>query len=227
MYFFIDIIKTYSVVLSNSAGFPPTIVNGSTLLVTTLPAATTAPSPTVTPFKIIELKPIQHLFSIITGLFSTFVQSFFPCRQFITSIFRSSHLSGCALVSISVHPHEIRMSSFNSILLLANKVVSWPINTRFPIIILTSGLYIIIWQARIQSEPIMRFDLPSQPGGKLTVNLVRSQLLPTTNDPSLVCFASGLTGKTDLYIFLNAFIGTFRLSYTALPQNRYAYHRKY
>jgi hypothetical protein len=38
--------------LINFAGFPPTIENGSTLLVTTLLAATIEPSPTTTPIAI-------------------------------------------------------------------------------------------------------------------------------------------------------------------------------
>jgi len=49
------------------AGFPATIVQGGTSFVTTDPAPTIEPSPIVTPFKIIELKPIQTLLHIFTG----------------------------------------------------------------------------------------------------------------------------------------------------------------
>ena len=49
------------------AGLPPTNEYGGTLLVTTLPAATIVPSPTVTPFKIIAFAPIHTLSSITTG----------------------------------------------------------------------------------------------------------------------------------------------------------------
>jgi hypothetical protein len=41
------------------AGTPPTMVNGSTSLVTTAPAAMIAPFPIVTPGKIIDLGPIK------------------------------------------------------------------------------------------------------------------------------------------------------------------------
>src|SRR6266480_5332537 len=50
-----------------TAGFPATTVFGSTLLVTTDPAATTEFSPIVTPFKITAFMPIQTLFAIFTG----------------------------------------------------------------------------------------------------------------------------------------------------------------
>ena len=43
------------------AGTPPTIVRGSTSCVTTAPAATTAPSPMVTPCRIVAFDPIQTL----------------------------------------------------------------------------------------------------------------------------------------------------------------------
>ncbi len=41
------------------AGTPPTMVFGSTSFVTTAPAATTAPSPMVTPARTVALAPIQ------------------------------------------------------------------------------------------------------------------------------------------------------------------------
>ena len=53
------------------AGLPATIVHGGTSFVTTEPAPTTAPSPIVTPFKIIQLKPIQTLLDIFTGAIFT------------------------------------------------------------------------------------------------------------------------------------------------------------
>ena len=43
----------------NFAGFPPTIVQGSTSETTTLPAATTAPSPTLRPGMTIARPAIQ------------------------------------------------------------------------------------------------------------------------------------------------------------------------
>ena len=49
------------------AGFPATTVFGSTLFVTTDPAATTEFSPIVTPFRITAFMPIQTLFAIFTG----------------------------------------------------------------------------------------------------------------------------------------------------------------
>src|SRR6266516_75755 len=49
------------------AGFPATIVHGGTCLVTTLPAPTMAPSPIITPFRIIARVPIHALSAIITG----------------------------------------------------------------------------------------------------------------------------------------------------------------
>lgn len=49
------------------AGFPPTIALGSTSRVTTLPAATIAPSPIVTPFSTIEPNPIHTFDAIITA----------------------------------------------------------------------------------------------------------------------------------------------------------------
>src|SRR6266480_6859355 len=54
-------------VLTTCAGFPATIVFGSTLFVTTAPAATTERSPIVTPFKITAFIPIQTLSPIFTG----------------------------------------------------------------------------------------------------------------------------------------------------------------
>ena len=49
------------------SGLPQTIVQGSTSLVTTLPASTIAPSPIVTPGIIIALEKIKTLSSILTG----------------------------------------------------------------------------------------------------------------------------------------------------------------
>src|ERR1041385_314571 len=49
------------------AGFPATTVFGSTLFVTTDPAATTEFSPIVTPFKITAFIPIHTLSAIFTG----------------------------------------------------------------------------------------------------------------------------------------------------------------
>ena len=49
------------------AGFPPTIVQGSTSFVTTLPASTIAPSPIFTPGIIIALEKINTLSSIFTS----------------------------------------------------------------------------------------------------------------------------------------------------------------
>ena len=54
-------------VLTTCAGFPATIVFGSTLFVTTAPAATTEFSPIVTPFKMTAFMPIQTLSAIFTG----------------------------------------------------------------------------------------------------------------------------------------------------------------
>src|SRR5213076_772031 len=53
--------------LTTIAGFPATTEFGSTLLVTTEPAATTEFSPIVTPFKITAFMPIQTLSPIFTG----------------------------------------------------------------------------------------------------------------------------------------------------------------
>ena len=44
------------------AGFPPTIEHGATSFITTLPAAIIAPSPTLTPPRIIAPCPIQTSF---------------------------------------------------------------------------------------------------------------------------------------------------------------------
>ena len=49
------------------AGFPPTIVQGSTSFVTTLPASTIAPTPIVTPGIIRALEKTKTLSSILTG----------------------------------------------------------------------------------------------------------------------------------------------------------------
>ena len=54
------------------AGMPPTTVNGGTSLVTTAPAAMTAPSPICTPCNIIALGPIHALFpTLIPPTFET------------------------------------------------------------------------------------------------------------------------------------------------------------
>lgn len=50
------------------AGIPATIVYGATSCVTTAPAATTAPSPMCTLWRIMVCEPIQALSSITTGL---------------------------------------------------------------------------------------------------------------------------------------------------------------
>src|SRR6476619_1599462 len=50
-----------------TAGFPATTVFGSTLLVTTDPAATTEFSPMVKPFRITAFIPIHTLSQILTG----------------------------------------------------------------------------------------------------------------------------------------------------------------
>ena len=49
------------------AGTPPTSVLGGTSLVTTDPAATTALSPIETPGRMLQQRPIQTLFPIVTG----------------------------------------------------------------------------------------------------------------------------------------------------------------
>lgn len=54
------------------AGLPATSENGKTSCVTTEPAATTAPSPMVTPFKIRELHPIHTFFPMTTGAVCSF-----------------------------------------------------------------------------------------------------------------------------------------------------------
>ena len=53
--------------LINLAGLPPTILKASTSRVTTEPAATTAPSPIVTPLSIMALEPIHTLSCIVMG----------------------------------------------------------------------------------------------------------------------------------------------------------------
>src|SRR5438067_10467781 len=57
---------------TKTAGFPATTVFGSTLFVTTEPAATTEFSPIVTPFKITAFIPIQTLSEILTGALFSF-----------------------------------------------------------------------------------------------------------------------------------------------------------
>lgn len=49
------------------AGTPPTVAEGGTLLVTTAPAATVAPSPTSTPARITLEAPSHTSISIWTG----------------------------------------------------------------------------------------------------------------------------------------------------------------
>ena len=53
------------------AGTPATTEYAGTFLLTTLLAATTAPSPIVTPGSIVALSPIQTFFPIVTGPFVT------------------------------------------------------------------------------------------------------------------------------------------------------------
>lgn len=50
------------------AGLPATMVSGETSRVTTLPAPTTALSPTVTPGRMVEPAPIQARLPMWTGL---------------------------------------------------------------------------------------------------------------------------------------------------------------
>ena len=49
------------------AGIPPTMVNGATSFVTTAPAATTAPSPIVTPGRIVDRLATYARSPITTG----------------------------------------------------------------------------------------------------------------------------------------------------------------
>ena len=56
-----------SIFLISLAGTPPTIVFGSTSFVTTAPAATTAPSPIVTPASTVALDPIHTFLPIWIG----------------------------------------------------------------------------------------------------------------------------------------------------------------
>ena len=53
------------------AGLPATTENGGTSLETTVFAAMTAPSPMVTPGRIVALSPIHTLLPIITGPLDT------------------------------------------------------------------------------------------------------------------------------------------------------------
>jgi len=53
-----------SIFLMSLAGMPPTIVFGATSFVTTAPAATTAPSPMVTPASTVALAPIHTFLPI-------------------------------------------------------------------------------------------------------------------------------------------------------------------
>src|SRR5205085_2101283 len=53
--------------LTTAAGLPATTTFGSTVFVTTAPAATTEFSPMVTPFKMTAFIPIQTLSQIFTG----------------------------------------------------------------------------------------------------------------------------------------------------------------
>lgn len=53
------------------AGVPPAIARGGTFLVTTAPAATIAPSPMVTPLRMVARAPIQTLSPMMTGALMT------------------------------------------------------------------------------------------------------------------------------------------------------------
>src|SRR5436309_11608226 len=57
---------------TTTAGFPATTVFGSTLLVTTDPAATTEFSPMVTPLRMTAFMPIQTLSPMMTGAVTSF-----------------------------------------------------------------------------------------------------------------------------------------------------------
>ena len=58
-----------SIFLISLAGTPPTIVFGSTSFVTTAPAATTAPSPIVTPARTVALAPLHTFLPIWMGAY--------------------------------------------------------------------------------------------------------------------------------------------------------------
>src|SRR5262249_49388741 len=83
------------------AGVPPATVQSGTSLVTTDPAATTAPSPIVVPFHTMTLNPSQALSRMVTGAIGTRSQSLRaaappaparnPSRQRVTSPARSLH----------------------------------------------------------------------------------------------------------------------------------------
>ncbi len=64
-----------SICLTTHAGFPAATVHGGTSFVTTAPAATTAPSPTVTPFNMIVFIPTHALSHIRIGFVRTTDQS--------------------------------------------------------------------------------------------------------------------------------------------------------
>ena len=70
------VVRTYAVACAGRvpigrAGTPPTIASGGTSRVTTAPAATTQPRPSVTPGRIVARVPIQTLSSMTTGRVST------------------------------------------------------------------------------------------------------------------------------------------------------------
>src|SRR3954471_7165073 len=67
---------SFTVLRSTRAGFPATMVWGATLLVTTLPAPTSAPSPISTPHRIVDPDPIEADLRTMVG---TTVQSAAVC----------------------------------------------------------------------------------------------------------------------------------------------------
>ena len=66
---------------------PATNVIGGTFFVTTAPAATIAPAPISTPFRIITLTPIHASSQIIVGLISTLSQFFFFPKTNLVNLF--------------------------------------------------------------------------------------------------------------------------------------------
>ena len=81
------------------AGTPPTMVFDSTSFVTTAPAATTTPSPIVTPPIIVELAPIQHPSPIIIG-FAKVRHRYSPEDESQFGVSRSDNCIGCDAVFI-------------------------------------------------------------------------------------------------------------------------------
>ena len=81
------------------AGTPPTSVFGSTSFVTTAPAATTAPSPMVTPPIIVALAPIQQPSPIMIG-FANVRQRYSPEAESQFGVRRSDSSVGCDAVFI-------------------------------------------------------------------------------------------------------------------------------